>query len=177
MVHIHTKPGQHDHTVSMFIVRTDEAEPKIMFHLHKKYGVYMQFGGHIELDENPSQTLPRELKEETGYDISQLKILQPKNAIKNLSGIITHPVPVAYSTHPVWGYDHSHTDTAFSFVADQKPKHNLEAEESDDIRLFTKKELLGLPAEKTYENGREIALYILDHVLKEWEQIPASSIW
>ena len=176
MAHIHTKPGQHDHTVSMFIVRTDQSEPKMMFHLHKKYGVYMQFGGHIELDENPNQTLPRELKEETGYEISQLKILQPKDAIKNLPGIITHPLPLAYSTHPVWGHDHLHTDAAFAFVTNQKPKHKLVGDESDDIRLLTKKQLLDLPADKTYENGRQIALYIFDHALKEWEQIPATNI-
>lgn len=135
----------------------------------------MQFGGHIELDENPWQTIKRELLEEVGYGISQLKILQPKNVLKNLSEITTHPLPVAYTTHNA-GEAHRHNDAAFGFLANQAPKHKPTQEESNDIKLFTKKQLLGLPVDKTYENGREIALYILDHALKEWEQIPAGAI-
>lgn len=175
MSHIHTKPGEHDHTVSMFIIRTDNGEPKIMFHAHKRYGVYMQFGGHIELDENPWQTIARELKEEAGYDLSQLKILQPKGTLKNLTGVVTHPLPIAFTTHMA-GTNHEHDDTAFAFITDQKPKYRPADGETDDYKLFSKKELKELPAEQTYENGREIVLYILDHVLKEWEQISAETI-
>ena len=65
MPHIHTKPGQHDHTVSAFIVRLDGKQPRILLHRHKKSGVYMQFGGHIELHENPWQAISHELLEES----------------------------------------------------------------------------------------------------------------
>lgn len=53
MPHIHTEPGQHDHTASAYIVRLDEAEPALILHRHKILGQYLQFGGHVELDENP----------------------------------------------------------------------------------------------------------------------------
>lgn len=77
MAHIHTEPGQHDHTASGFIVRTDTPEPTLILHRHKKTGKYMQFGGHIELDETPWQAVRHELMEESGYDLSDLQILQP----------------------------------------------------------------------------------------------------
>ncbi|HET7827765.1 MAG TPA: NUDIX domain-containing protein [Candidatus Saccharimonadales bacterium] len=174
MPHIHTRPGQHDSTVSMFIVRTDQAEPKMMFHLHKKHQVYMQFGGHIELDENPWQAVVRELLEETGYDINQLEILQPKPAIKKLTGITTHPLPIAYTTHRA-GPGHFHSDAAFAFVSNQQPKHELVKTESSQVRLLNRDELAKIPAAQTYENGREIALFILDKGLEYWHRLPATS--
>lgn len=174
MPHINTLPGQHDHTVSMFIIRTDQGEPKIMFHLHKKYRVYMQFGGHIELNENPWQAVARELKEEVGYDLNQLEILQPKQTIKKLSGVITHPLPVVYTTHHA-APQHYHSDVAFALITDQEERHPIAEIESSDIKLFTKNELIKLPKEKTYENGREITLFILDKALKTWHRMPAAT--
>jgi len=53
MSHIHTNPGEHDQTVSAFIIRTDTAEPELLLHVHKKLGVLLQPGGHIELNETP----------------------------------------------------------------------------------------------------------------------------
>jgi 8-oxo-dGTP pyrophosphatase MutT (NUDIX family) len=82
MSHIHKKPGQHDHTASTFLFRTDFSEPKVMLHFHQKLGSYMQFGGHVELNETPWQTVIHELREESGYDIDQLQILQPKQRLK-----------------------------------------------------------------------------------------------
>ncbi len=53
MAHIHTQPGQHDHTASAYIFRVDFDEPKLVLHLHRKINKYLQFGGHIELHETP----------------------------------------------------------------------------------------------------------------------------
>jgi|SRR5581483_8001343 len=176
MPHIHIKPGQHDHTVSMFIVRIDGNEPKIMFHLHKKYKVYMQFGGHIELDENPWQTLIREIKEETGYDINQLKVLQPRTRVKDLGKVIVHPLPIAYTTHNA-APGHYHIDVAYALIADHEPYGKHAKAESNDFKLFTSKELGALPPKKTYENARKNALFILKNFSNpHWELIPASEI-
>src|SRR5579872_3844219 len=150
MPHIHTKPGQHDQTISIYIVRLDGKEPRVMFHLHKKYQVYMQFGGHVELNENPWQALIRETREETGYDINQLEVLQPKTALTDLRGVVNHPIPISFNTHNVVDLDHYHIDSAFAFVTDQEPKHPLGPDESLAIRLFTKKQLEDLPPEQTY---------------------------
>lgn len=172
MAHIHTKPGQHDHTVSAYIVRTDFSEPKFMLHMHKKLHRYMQFGGHIELDENPWQTLIHELREESGYDISQLQLLQPPQRLKSLTGSVLHPVPLAYRTHPFGDIDHFHSDLSFVFVALQPPQHPVAANESQDIRLFTLEELGSHP--QTIVDVDEIAHFIIKDCLPTWETVDTS---
>ena len=71
MPHIHTLPGEHDATASAYIVRTDLGEPAIMLHRHKKLDTMLQFGGHVELHENPLEAIAHELREESGYDFRQ----------------------------------------------------------------------------------------------------------
>jgi 8-oxo-dGTP pyrophosphatase MutT (NUDIX family) len=62
MAHIHEKI---DFTASVYIVYGK----KVLLHMHKKLGIWLQPGGHIELDEDPIQAVMREAKEETGLDI------------------------------------------------------------------------------------------------------------
>lgn len=175
MSHIHINFGEHDHTVSAYVFRIDFDEPKIMLHMHRKLHSYMQFGGHIELGENPTQALAHELLEESGYHLEQMEILQPKDKLRRLTASIIHPQPIVHSTHPI-GNDHFHTDSAYALVTDQLPRHRLADGESDDIRLFTRSELLSLPKEKIIESVREIALSIFDTHLHKWEKVPAASI-
>src|SRR4051812_49824476 len=99
MPHIHTEDGQHDPTTSAYIVRTDTPEPTILLHKHRKLGKYLQFGGHIELNENPWAAITHEIAEESGYGIDQLTILQPTTLLKKVSGVQMHPLPVSYLTH------------------------------------------------------------------------------
>src|ERR1035437_9256827 len=98
MAHIHTNPGEHDQTASAFIVRTDKAEPELLLHVHKILGVLLQPGGHVELDENPWNAICHEIVEETGFDLGQLMILQPKLRIDSIEGAILHPVPLVHNT-------------------------------------------------------------------------------
>ncbi len=62
MAHIHEKI---DFTASVYIVH----DHKVLLHRHKKLDIWLQPGGHIELDEDPVQAVLREAKEETGLDI------------------------------------------------------------------------------------------------------------
>ncbi len=163
MPHIHTEPGQHDFTVSAYIIRTDFDEPRVMLHKHKRLGIWLQFGGHVELNENPWQTLEHELIEETGYDISQLELLEvakPPQADDSIS----HPLPFSLNTHLI-GKDHFHNDIGYAFKTDQKPKHNIGEGESKEIALLTRKELLELPDDTIWQNTRNQFLYILDNLL------------
>ncbi|MGH7926471.1 MAG: NUDIX domain-containing protein [Candidatus Binatia bacterium] len=139
MAHIHTQPGQHDHTASAFIVRIDGDEPRLLLHLHKKLGTLLQFGGHIELHENPWQAVAHEIFEESGYALKQLRLLQPPDRIKVLSGAVLHPSPVCYSTHPFNDdLEHFHTDATFAFVTNEPPQYAISDGESADVRLLTR---------------------------------------
>jgi 8-oxo-dGTP pyrophosphatase MutT (NUDIX family) len=175
MPHIHVNPGEHDATASAFIVRTDLGEPAIMLHKHKKLATLLQFGGHIEITENPLQAIAHELLEESGYNLDQLFLLQPKQRIAQLSGVVLHPMPVCSFTHKFPGLDHYHTDTTYAFVAHEPPKHNIGAGESEDVRTFTASQLEALSASEIMPNIKQIALHVLSEFYIDWEQVPATS--
>ncbi len=141
-----------------------------MLHKHKKLGVYMQFGGHIELDETPWQAISHEIPEETGYEMNQLKLFQPKDRLKKVSRSILHPVPVCHNTHVIVD-DHYHTDLDYAFVANEAPKGTVAEGESSDIRLFTRAELLAHPADDIFQEVLDITLYIFEVCLPQWEQV------
>ena len=174
MPHIHTEAGQHDHTVSIYLFRTDFEQPKIMLHFHKKMNAVAQFGGHIELNETPWQTTSHELEEETGYTLGQLKVLQPVHAQPVISGATLHPYPVAHVTMSVPGTEaHYHTDSIYAFVTDQPPAQALAEGESTDIRLYSEEELVKAKAEiegVTFD----LARHIFKDVLPTWKAVPAT---
>ncbi|MDO8269728.1 MAG: NUDIX domain-containing protein [Candidatus Levybacteria bacterium] len=43
---------------------------KVLLHLHKKLGIWIPVGGHIDRDELPQTTALREIKEESGLDVT-----------------------------------------------------------------------------------------------------------
>ncbi len=169
MPHLHTKPGQYDHTVSAYIIRTDFAEPKLMLHKHKKLGRWMQFGGHIELNENPWQAICHEIEEETGYQIAQLKVLQPAERLKLSTNNTLHPLPASYNTHQYGHEQHFHTDAGYIFVANEAPAGAISDNESAEIKLLTAAEIAKLD---TFV--RDIGLFGLEVCLPNWEQVPAT---
>ncbi len=160
MPHIHTNPGEHDHTVSACIIRTDLSnEPRIVLHMHKKLRTLMQFGGHIELIETPWDAVAHEMVEESGYELNKLKLLQPKIGLRALTGAVVHPQPACVNTHSFPG-NHYHTDSAYVFVADSGPTALIANGESVDIRNFTLQDLTN-PDTNILPNVREISVYAL----------------
>lgn len=174
MPHIHTRPGEHDHTASAFIVRSSD-EPKIVLHVHKLLGKYLQFGGHIELNENPWQSVIHEVREESGYDMSQLKILQPASRLKSLPGnAVLHPYPIYQITHEGFDIDHKHIDTAYAFVTAESPKYKVADNETGLLTEFSRSEILNMPGSKIAENVREACLFVFDECLPRWDQVDPS---
>ena len=136
MPHIHERPGQHDMTVSAYIVRIDEDEPKCMVHMHRKMGKLMQIGGHIELTETPWQSLAHELVEESGYSLDELQVVQHTADRVMEVASINHPTPFCVNTHSV-GNGHFHSDLCYGFVANAPAKNAPAEGESADIRWLT----------------------------------------
>ena len=174
MGHIHTKPGEHDHTASAFIVNVSSGEPKIILHMHKKLHKLLQFGGHIETLETPWQAVTHEILEESGYEMSQLKILQPKGRLEVAPGSVVHPAPIYHQTHP-FSEDHFHTDVAYAFVTTEEPLHPVADDELGLLREFTRQELVELPDDEIFESVRSACIYVFDVCLPEWEQLETST--
>lgn len=116
MPHIHTEPEQYDFTVSAYII--NPVDRTVLLHKHKLLGIWVQPGGHVELNENPWQALKHELLEETGYNINTLMVLQPTMQFTGLVETV-HPTPLVYRTHefPTGDNKHFHTDAAYGLVA------------------------------------------------------------
>lgn len=53
-------------TATTFVVYQD----KVLLHQHKRFGIWLPAGGHIERDELPEEAAVREVKEETGLDVT-----------------------------------------------------------------------------------------------------------
>ena len=62
-------------TVSSILL--DQAQEKILFHYHQKLDRWLQFGGHVEPDQdfNPLQAAIRELMEETGLSVTAFSVV------------------------------------------------------------------------------------------------------
>ena len=58
------RTGRH-FTVAVFVVR----EKKVLLHRHRKLGMWLPPGGHIERDELPDEAAVREVLEETGVEV------------------------------------------------------------------------------------------------------------
>lgn len=174
MPHIHTGPGEHDHTASAFIIRTDSDEPRLLLHMHKKLGHLLQLGGHIELNETPWQTVLHEITEESGYVPNQLLLLQPQQRIKKLSRVAVHPQPVVHVTHTFSHMDHRHTDILYAFVTTEEPAQAPGDGESTDLRWLTGRKIQDLPEDIIYKDTKELCEYILENIVGQWESVPLS---
>lgn len=142
MPHIHTDAGQHDLTTTAFILRIDTPQPVGFLHVHKKLGLLLPAGGHVELTETPWAAVLHEIEEETGYDLSQLEVLQPRERIVKMDGVKNHPVPLFLQTHMFKdSMDHRHTDIGFLFVASEPPMGLPHEGESSETLWLTKDQI------------------------------------
>lgn len=177
MPHIHREAGQHDATSSAYIVvERDGFDPGILLHLHKKIHVWMQFGGHVELNETPWQAIMHELVEESGYELPELKLLQPKIRIDTLDNAVSHPAPVNENTHLIDTGDgtpqpHYHTDRGYAFIAKGLPLASPQEGESQELKVMTAGEIIQIEQGMIPESTRQIALYVLQRVLPAYDRV------
>lgn len=175
MPHINTEPGQHDHTASAYIFKihpdgdyfqkTGLLAPLMLLHMHKKFKKLLQPGGHIELNENPWQAIKHELLEETGYDLSQLTVMQPAETVRTLSNedSILHPIPFVHNTHKVTD-EHFHTDIGYLFITQEFPDHEVGEGESTDLRWVSREELNAFSSQEVTSGVKDIGNAAFDAI-------------
>ena len=99
----------------------------VVLHRHKRMGIWLQPGGHLEPGETPWHAARREAAEETGL------VLRHPGAGPRLVHVDVHPAP----------FRHVHLDLRYVLLArdgDPRPA----AGESQDVRWFTWPEALAL---------------------------------
>jgi 8-oxo-dGTP diphosphatase len=174
MPHIHTGTGECDATVSAYVVRRVADEWRCLVHMHRKIDRLMQIGGHIELTQTPWQAVATELREEAGYELAELKVLQSLPEPPELDDAVVHPQPFLMNTHDVGG-GHYHNDTCYGFSAEFASGADPDADESQELRWLTLDEL-----QKAAERGEalqdttDIYTYLLSHI-ESLHAVPASA--
>jgi ADP-ribose pyrophosphatase YjhB (NUDIX family) len=177
MAHIHTDDGQYDFTVSAFIVRYFNNEPKVLLHMHRKLHKLLPVGGHIELNETPWEGLRHELREESGYMLEKLQVLQPQEQIpaSEYEYVVVQPTPIHVNSHETEHVKrHFHTDFGYALVATDDPDDMPDVGESLDLLWLTREEIVAIPDDIIWPNTRTNALSVLDVYLDKWNKVPAT---
>ncbi|MDQ2972914.1 MAG: NUDIX domain-containing protein [bacterium] len=113
MPHIHVLK---DFTASAFILHP--TKPKILLLKHVKIGKWLQPGGHVELNENPLQTLHHEIEEETGLKVGDWEIIDQPDHPNPLGNNVVLPLPFYFNEHPMGNLpEHHHIDLCYLLKA------------------------------------------------------------
>lgn len=126
-------------TASVWIL-TNAKPVKMLLINHKKTGQWQQPGGHVEDNENPVETAVREVKEETGIDISFL--LGKIEKIDNVSSFLPSPDFIMEQAIPEYKNEvmHYHIDFEYVVRVSEQELNPLESE-SQELGWFTKDEI------------------------------------
>lgn len=137
------QPGERQFTASILLV-TKSRPKKICLVHHKKLGVWLQPGGHIEPFETPMNAAIRECREETGIDISSH--LVPGERVDEYAYPLPVPTFILEEKIPPHGDqpEHFHIDLLFVISLPEQEVVRQE-DEAHGIGWFSLSEVAGLP--------------------------------
>lgn len=136
-----SKPIKH-FTAGAFVFSAEMPRRVLLIH-HRKLGVWLQPGGHINSDENPLEAAVREVREETGVDIGTAigrPVVMPAASSLPLPAVLLEEAIPAYKEEPA----HFHIDLIYSVTVPYQAAA-LNARESHDVRWVTEADLDALP--------------------------------
>lgn len=143
-------------TGSALLIST-EATPRVLLVHHKKFGTWMQPGGHAERDEAPFQAAIREVFEETGINVSAY--LQPGEKVDEYAYLVPMPMWVMEQQIPPHGGQPLHYHLDHLFVIHLPWQEPVVAEqEAHGIGWFTLEQTQDLPM---MENTRFLVRSVL----------------
>ncbi len=125
-----------DFVATGFLVRNE----KVLLVKHRKLGLWLPVGGHIEAGETPEQALRREAIEEAGLELEILPGQCIKCPDKNVSMLLMpHHMQIElikHSKEPT----HEHIDLIY-FCKAKQGKEKLNEKEALEIAWFSSKDL------------------------------------
>jgi 8-oxo-dGTP pyrophosphatase MutT (NUDIX family) len=124
-----------DLCVDAYIVNGDA----VLLHLHKKYGIWVSPGGHIDPGEDPNEAVLREVWEEVGLKI---ELVGPQGWIKSDTEEYSDLVPPMFINRHSINEMHDHSSLIF-FATSAEGNINPQAEEDKGVecRWVTQGEL------------------------------------
>lgn len=131
MPHIHNLI---DFTVAAFIVH----DHRVLLVDHREIGQWLSPGGHVELGEDTDQALLREIREETGFTLSDIEILAERPVVESGTAKSLYR-PHWVTIHRI-NDQHRHLVLAYLVRAKSDQVH-LDADEHNAIRWFSAAEL------------------------------------
>lgn len=161
MPHIHDKI---DFTASAYIVRGN----KVLLRFHEKHKLWLAPGGHIELDEDPIETIHKEIREEVGLKVKI--VADPVKQFESLSDGPDYgqnlPLPMFINRHRI-SATHEHLDMIYAATSDSMEIKPQEGEVADPahFRWVTAEEL-----EKLDDVSESVKYYALTALKKVQDQ-------
>jgi 8-oxo-dGTP diphosphatase len=128
---------------------------KTLLLLHKKLGVWLYPGGHVDPGEIPLEAAIRETREETGY---RVKIIGKKKLGRIPYSLATEqpdPLSILYEHVPYRDGKHMHFDMIY-LAAPVGKRGKVSEYESTKLRWVSEKELDSI---NTYPNVRSVLKY------------------
>ncbi len=124
---------------------------------HKKLGMWLPPGGHIEPGETPDEAVLREVLEETGLEAEF--VASPRSPVMRDDRVESLHEPQRVQIEEIPGHNH-HIDLIY-FLRAKPGAHVHRPDESDDIRWHSSDEL-GLPhvLPEIRESGRDAILFV-----------------
>jgi ADP-ribose pyrophosphatase YjhB (NUDIX family) len=148
MAHIHEKV---DYTTTCYIVHDN----KVLLRMHDKYGVVIPPGGHVELDEDPTQSVIREVREETGLEIELVGL-----PVHHFGNQVSNLLPPIFMNRMFVEPGHEHIDLIY--VARAKTTAIQPGPNEADVEMkWYSMEDLNNPANEIQEHAKYYALQAL----------------
>lgn len=115
MPHLHTGRRECDLTVTGYVVN----DARVLVQIHRKHGIWLAPGGHVEHDQTPLEALYDELEQETGLLRGELELIATNSLqrfiVRNTSEAV--PTPFDIDVHHIpapEAPDHRHIDMAYA---------------------------------------------------------------
>jgi 8-oxo-dGTP pyrophosphatase MutT (NUDIX family) len=148
--------GLPKHFVATALMVRDD---RILLTHHKKIGLWLPPGGHIETREDPVTALRREIREETGLEIEILSDSVDPGASDEIVQVL--PLPHHIQVERIADGPHDHIDLVY--LCRVRPGQAQGNEESLGLRWFSREDLASTDI---VENVRYFARQAIDEVTR-----------